>query len=135
MTIRNKTLLDAATALFVMMLLTNGNMLLYYIHQVWIWGILQSDWFSTNRISAHILLVGKNKMAAQIEFPTFCMRTRKRHVVRFFIAFYRIKNTMKRPPQIVYRLANDKWLYDKFTCFIRLYFCEGSQSSNGAYVI
>jgi hypothetical protein len=29
------------------------------------------NWFSTNRILAHILLVEKNKMAAQTEFLTF----------------------------------------------------------------
>jgi hypothetical protein len=34
----------------------------YYVHKVWVWGILQSDWFSTTRILAHILLVEKNKM-------------------------------------------------------------------------
>jgi hypothetical protein len=43
----------------------------YYIHKVLTWGILQSDLFSTSRILAHILLVAKNKMAAQTEFPTF----------------------------------------------------------------
>jgi hypothetical protein len=53
---------------------TVRNKRFYYIHKVWIWGILQSDWFATSRILAHFLLVEKNKMAAQTEFPTFCER-------------------------------------------------------------
>jgi hypothetical protein len=43
------------------------NIDVYCIHKVFIWGILQSDWFCTSRILAHILLVEKNKMAAQTD--------------------------------------------------------------------
>jgi hypothetical protein len=66
----------------------------YYIHKVWIWGILQSDWFSTSRILAHILLVEKNKMAAQTEFPTFA--NEKTASCSPFIAFSRLKTQWKR---------------------------------------
>jgi hypothetical protein len=69
------------------------NMNIYYIHKVWIWGILQSDWFSTSRILAHILLVEKNKMVAQTEFPTFCERENGKLFT--FYSFYKITNTKK----------------------------------------
>ena len=79
------------------------NMSHYYIHKVWIRGILQSDWFSiaTIRILAHNLLAEKNKMTAQTEFPTFCEREK----LLAFYSLYSIKNTMKK--QIVHRLANE----------------------------
>jgi hypothetical protein len=65
----------------------------YYIHKVWIWGILQSDWFSTSRILAHILLVEENKMAAQTEFPTFA--NEKTASCSLFIAFTGLKTQWK----------------------------------------
>jgi hypothetical protein len=59
--------------------------------------ILQSDWFSTSRVLAHILIVEKNEMAAQTEFPkcfaVYCL--------------HRIKNTTKNLAQIPYRLGNE----------------------------
>jgi hypothetical protein len=53
----------------------------------------------------YILLVEKNKMAAQTEFPTFCGRENGKLFA--FYSLYKIKNTMKKLPQIVYRLANE----------------------------
>jgi hypothetical protein len=51
-------------------------------------------------------------MAAQTEFLTFCERENGKLFA--FNSLYRIKNTMKKLPQIVYRLANEflkfKWL-------------------------
>jgi hypothetical protein len=47
--------------------------------------IQYNDWFSTSRILAHILLVEKNKMAAQTEFPTFA--NEKTASCSLFIAF------------------------------------------------
>ena len=91
--------------------------MIYYIHKVWICGILQSDWFSTRRILANILLVEKNKMAAQTEFPTFCEREKGRLFA--FYSLYRIKNTTKKLPQIVYRLANE---FFKFKMVKNIYF-------------
>jgi hypothetical protein len=43
-------------------------------------------------------------MAAQTEFPTFANENDKLFA---FYSLYRIKNTMKKLPQIVYRLANE----------------------------
>ena len=65
---------------------------IYYMHKVWIWGILQSDWFSTSRILAHILLVEKNKMAAKLNLR--CFANEKTASCRFY-SLYRIKNTIK----------------------------------------
>ena len=49
-------------------------------------------------------------MAAQTEFPTFCERENGKLFA--FYSLYRIKNTTKKLPQIVYRLnfKNLKWL-------------------------
>jgi hypothetical protein len=50
-------------------------------------------------------------MAAQTEFPTFGARENGKLFA--FYSLYRIKNTIKKLPQIVYRLANKfnlKWL-------------------------
>jgi hypothetical protein len=94
---------------------------LYYIHKVWIWGILQSDWFSTSRILAHILLVEKNKMAAHTEFPTFCERENGKLFA--FIAFTRLKTQWKKLPQIVYRLANE---FLKFKMVKNIYFWKNN---------
>ena len=44
-------------------------------------------------------------MAAQTEFPTFCERENGKLFA--FYSLYWIKNTMKKLPQIVYRLANE----------------------------
>ena len=44
-------------------------------------------------------------MAAQTEFPTFCERENGKLFA--FYSLYRIKNTIKKPLQIVYRLANE----------------------------
>ena len=44
-------------------------------------------------------------MAAQTEFPTFCERENGKLFA--FYSLYRIKNTMKKLLQIVYRLANE----------------------------
>jgi hypothetical protein len=91
--------------------------ILYILHKVWIWGILQSDWFSTSRILAHILLVEKNKMVAQTEFLTFCERQNCKLFA--FYSLHRIKNTIKKLPQIVYRLANE---FLKFKMVKDIYF-------------
>jgi hypothetical protein len=48
---------------------------------------------------AHILLVEKNKMAAQTEFPTFCERENGKLFA--FYGLYWIKNTTnKLPPKL-----------------------------------
>jgi hypothetical protein len=95
----------------------------YYIHKVWICGILQSDWFSTSRILAHILLVEKNKMAAQTaEFPTFCERENCKLFA--FYSLYRIKNTIKKLPQIVYRLSSE---FLKFKMVKNIYFWKSNR--------
>jgi hypothetical protein len=86
-------------------------------HKVWIRGILQSDWFSTSRILTHILLEENNKMAAQTEFPTFCERENGKLFA--FYSLYRIKNTMKKLPQIVYRFENE---FLKFKMVRNIYF-------------
>ena len=44
-------------------------------------------------------------MAAQTEFPMFCERENDKLFA--FYSLYRIKNTMKKLPQIVYRSANE----------------------------
>ena len=44
-------------------------------------------------------------MVAQTEFPTFCER--ENGELFAFYSLYRIKNTMKKHPQTVYRLANE----------------------------
>jgi hypothetical protein len=56
-------------------------------------------------------------MAAQAEFPTFCERENGKLLA--FFSFYRIKNTMKKLPQIVYRLANE---FFKFKMLKNIYF-------------
>jgi hypothetical protein len=73
------------------LILTN---IIIYTRSAWIWGILQSDWFSTSRILADILLVEKNKMAAQTEFPTFCERENDK-LFAYFIAFTGLKTQWK----------------------------------------
>ena len=56
-------------------------------------------------------------MAAQAEFPTFCEPENGKLFA--FYSLYRIKNTMKKLPQIVYRLANE---FLKFKMFRNIYF-------------
>jgi hypothetical protein len=62
-------------------------------------------------------LVEKNKMAAQTEFPTFCERENGKLFA--FYSFYRIKSTIKKLPQIVYRLENE---FLKFKMVKNIYF-------------
>ena len=56
-------------------------------------------------------------MAAQTEFPTFCERENGKMFA--FNSLYRIKNTMKKLSQIVYRLANE---FLKFKMVKNIYF-------------
>jgi hypothetical protein len=56
-------------------------------------------------------------MAAQTEFPTFCEPENGKLFA--FSSLYRIKNTMKKLPQIVYMLANE---FLKFKMFRNIYF-------------
>jgi hypothetical protein len=56
-------------------------------------------------------------MAAQTEFPTFCERENGKLFA--FYSLYRIKNTTKKLPQIVYRLANE---FLKFKMVKNIYF-------------
>ena len=99
-----------------------SDIYIYYIHKVSIWGILQSDWFSTSRILAHILLVEKNKMAAQTEFPMFCERENGKLFT--FYSLYRIFYTMKKLPQIAYRLANE---FLEFEMVKNIYFWKNNR--------
>jgi hypothetical protein len=43
-------------------------------------------------------------------------------VVRFFYSLYRIKNTMKKLPQIIYRLANDFLNLNYFKMIKNIYY-------------
>jgi hypothetical protein len=56
-------------------------------------------------------------MAAQTEFPTFCERENGKLFA--FYSLYRIKNTMKKLPQIIYWLANE---FLKFGMVKNIYF-------------
>jgi hypothetical protein len=56
-------------------------------------------------------------MAAQTEFPMFCER--ENGILFAFYSLYRIKNTMKKLPQIVYRLAKE---FLKFKMIKNIYF-------------
>jgi hypothetical protein len=58
-------------------------------------------------------------MAAQTEFPTFCER--ENGTLFAFYSLYRVKNTMQKIPQIVYRLANE---FLKFKMVKNVYFGE-----------
>jgi hypothetical protein len=71
---------------------------------------------------AHILLVEKNKMAAQTEFPTFCERENGKLFA--FYSLYMIKNTVKKLLQIVYRLANE---FLKFKKVKNIYFSKNTR--------
>jgi hypothetical protein len=51
-----------------------------------------------NLIGSHILLVEKNKMAAQTEFAMFCERENGKLFA--FYSLYRTKNTKKNLPKI-----------------------------------
>jgi hypothetical protein len=82
------------------------NMNIYYIHKVWIWGILQSDWFSTSRILAHILHASREKQNGGSNWISDVLRTRKRQVVHFLQLLQDYKHK-KKLPQIIYRLANE----------------------------
>ena len=56
-------------------------------------------------------------MTAQTEFPMFCEREKGKLFA--FYSLYRIKNTMKKLPHIVYRLANE---FLKFKMVKNIYF-------------
>ena len=56
-------------------------------------------------------------MAAQTEFPMFCEREKGKLFA--FYSLYRIKNTIKKLPRIVYRFANE---FLEFKMVTNIYF-------------